>query len=127
VEGRRVGHHDRWDRGLLRSRSQSRRGSGDRGGTLERCREVARRRLEAIWRRVPSDGSGDGRYGKSFLHQLESVCSHVAAVLRGGRRSSCEAVAPGGQTLEHDEKSKLEGARNDEEGRKDEADDGNGG
>jgi hypothetical protein len=41
VEGRRVGHHDRWDRGLLRSRSQSRRGDGDRSGALECRREVA--------------------------------------------------------------------------------------
>jgi hypothetical protein len=98
VEGRRVGHHDRWDRSLLRSRSRGRDRSGgdDRDSTLERCREVARRCLEAVWRRVPSDGSGDGRCGKSFLHQLEGFCRHVAAVLRCGRSSSCEAVAPDG-------------------------------
>jgi hypothetical protein len=82
VEGRRVGHHDRWDRSLLWSQSQSRRRGGDRGSTLERRREVARRRLEMVWRRVPNDGNGDGRCSKSFLHQLESVRRRVAAVLR---------------------------------------------
>jgi hypothetical protein len=82
VEGRRVGHHDRWNRSLLQILSQCRRRGGDRGSTLERRTEVARRHLEMVWRQVPNDGNGDGRCSKSFLHELESVRRRVAAVLR---------------------------------------------